>query len=402
MRRFAQNVKLFSVSDIMFIGNLDTGCLIGLTSEGAKLCRLFSRGRLSEDSFLEKDPVLHSALKRNSFFEGSGKRAGKSSYLHITQRCNLACVGCYSKPAEPSPDLSLESLVRIVRFLSSIDITTLHISGGEPFLREDLLDIATEAKNQGFHWIDIITNGTCVRPESAKGLSRIVDMVYVSLGNFDNRAPRSIKGHNCFDRVIDNINLLQSEGVKVSLLPTIHSENIDDMPRYAKLARELGAQISFSILSCSSCNPNLGGFAFDQSTLRQLAKAITESVGRSKRQPILTAKNYCGAGIGQISVAADGKIYPCHMLHSSLYRIGDALEGVLLDSDELTSECRNLMSFSSDRNTTCRDCRYKFLCGGGCRARAASQRSPSAIDPYCVTLRHYYAYAISTLLDLKK
>ena len=82
--------------------------------------------------------------------------------LYVTSRCNARCKMCYNWQNidnwKNRNELSLEEIERITQSISSLQQLT--ISGGEPFLREDLADILKLfAKNCNVSWITIPTNG---------------------------------------------------------------------------------------------------------------------------------------------------------------------------------------------------------------------------------------------------
>jgi len=84
----------------------------------------------------------------------------------------------------------------------------------------------------------------------------------------------------------------------------------------------------------------------------------------------LNAGLSCGAANSVISIAADGNIYPCHMLHEKEFTLGNIFTA------ELTIENinKNVVTYfdiaNADTIEDCQDCEYKYFCSSGCRARA--------------------------------
>lgn len=76
--------------------------------------------------------------------------------------------------------------------------------------------------------------------------------------------------------------------------------------------------------------------------------------------------NECSAGEGSLTISADGSIYPCFELDGiEEYRMGDIFNGVNEDKRTLWLETCFL-----DSKIHCRECWARYICGGGCRARA--------------------------------
>ena len=97
-----------------------------------------------------------------------------------------------------------------------------------------------------------------------------------------------------------------------------------------------------------------------------------------------------GAGKTTLSVGADGNAYPCHMLQAPGYCMGNLLHNSL-DAILASPVRRELESATVENIDGCSLCDYRYLCGGGCRARAAIVDGPHTKDPYCTLLKTHYA-----------
>lgn len=392
MENSHRKVRYFTCFGVHMLGNTDNGCIVGLNEEGVSLWKLYERGLIGEATFASRDPDLFSALQSHDFFGTSRSEAGvKTSYIHITQRCNLSCKGCYSKQNQLTEDLELSDIKKMIDYLRRSGVATVHISGGEPFLRPDLSLITEYAKEIGIKYVDVITNGTMDRFVKLSDLAPYIDLVNVSIGACSDNDEGSIKGGNLYHKVMTNIQSMLDAGITVCLLPTIHSRNIDDIPRYVDLANELGVQINFSILTCSACNRDLGQYAFDKDSLSKLAAVLINMFKQTERLPLLVARRSCQAGVRQISLDAQGNIYPCHMLHSPIFKMGSALARSEVDRRLHSSELTELIDFDVENDKDCGVCSYRYICGGGCRTRTYSHsNSIEGADPYCALLKAYF------------
>lgn len=191
--RFGSNVIMFEAFSVPMVGNAATSYLIGLTSEGAEVCRRMLAEDVSEEEVAAVDAHLPEHLQRGGFLESRERSCSlQSAYLHVTQACNLDCVGCYScdEQRNRSEDLPLEALCAIVDELGRRGVSRLVISGGEPFLRDDLAALVRHAKEQaGIGSIDVLTNGTCISAEKLAALAPYVDRVSVSFDGASADAP---------------------------------------------------------------------------------------------------------------------------------------------------------------------------------------------------------------------
>lgn len=398
MNGFASGVRMFTLGTLHVIGNCNNGCVVGLTEQGAQDCADYAQGAISITELEQRQPELTSALRQYRFFcdETSARNPLQSAYLHVTDRCNMNCVGCYSRSSARNAisDLSLDEMRRIINKLARTGVKALHISGGEPALRSDLCDIVEHAKQAGITRVDLATNGFLAYAGlDLDRLASTIDKVSVSVDGLPDGSLQEIRSKESKSQQLQAIHILQSHGINVAMLPTIHAKNVEDIPSYADLAAEMGVPVNYSMLSCSACNKDLGELAFTENTLRRLAEIIAEQTARVSRNnelPALSVRLSCGAGKTTLSVGADGSVYPCHMLQSSEYCMGNILHDPM--EKILGSPVHSAFEEVTVENIDgCSSCTYRYLCGGGCRARAATANGLNTKDPYCALLNAHYA-----------
>ncbi len=87
-----------------------------------------------------------------------------------TMRCNLNCFGCYAGDYSKEEELSTALIHRLLHEAKEMGIFFITISGGEPFIKEDLLDIFAAHSEVYFQ---VYTNGTLIDERVAKALSRM-------------------------------------------------------------------------------------------------------------------------------------------------------------------------------------------------------------------------------------
>ena len=86
--------------------------------------------------------------------------------ISVTQRCNLNCPYCHREGQERKPndsvvEMTVAEIVRLVKIASSLGINRIKLTGGEPLLREDILEIVKGiARLQGLQDLSMTTNGT--------------------------------------------------------------------------------------------------------------------------------------------------------------------------------------------------------------------------------------------------
>lgn len=181
------------------------------------------------------------------------------------------------------------------------------------------------------------------------------------------------------------------------MIPTVHGKNVGELARYVALAKDLGVTMNFSLLSCEPHDAVLGALLPGEAELRQLGRSLLELAEHSPSlamdAPVgvnLSVKTNCGAGFRELSVAADGTIYPCHMLHYPQLAMGNAFIGSVADAlkSDVSGMFRNLRV---EEHEGCSDCRHMYLCGGGCRARSMfATGTLRSRDSYCAMIQEFF------------
>lgn len=399
-------IAIFSAGPFPMLGNLDTGYVIGLSPEGARICTRMQEEDVSEEEIAAVDGNLLVHLKAGGFIaDGSASPAStpnRSAYLHVTHSCNLDCTGCYSRRSgEHGPDLTLEKLELAVKKLADRGVRRLIISGGEPFLRKDLAKLVKFAKNEAsMESVDILSNGTLITLEALSGLAGYADRICISFDGLAPDAEALIRKEQRFDSLVDAISMIKEAGIPAHIIATIHRKNAQDIPAYKELAAQLGTTVNFSLLSAPEATPELNELIPDDDAMADLAHVLfgcatlSSDPNGGPLSTTLSACALCGAGNKSLSVAADGTLYPCHMLHYDEVRMGSILDDAMEDA------CANnpFEGLTVDGIDECASCDIRYLCGGGCRARAFyATKDPKQRDPYCALMKEHYSILFDAL-----
>ncbi|MFC1500310.1 GTP 3',8-cyclase MoaA [Candidatus Zixiibacteriota bacterium] len=171
--------------------------------------------------------------------------------LSVTDRCNLHCRYCM--PAA-GPDLSptdelltREELVRLTSIFLGLGIDKLRITGGEPFMRENLLDLLREVLDlPGLQALHITTNGIDVAPLVPALRDIGISGVNLSLDTLDRQTFSEITGRDSLDAVLDTLHALLAHAIPVKInTVTLGEWNTDELGRMARLACDLPVEVRF-------------------------------------------------------------------------------------------------------------------------------------------------------------
>jgi MoaA/NifB/PqqE/SkfB family radical SAM enzyme len=158
-----------------------------------------------------------------------------------TYRCNLSCPYCYLKAPLNTSELSTDEWIYVFDELASLNVLTVCFSGGEPTLRDDLLELIEQA-SEGFRAVNMATNGLLINEEFSKRLKESgISAVQVSLDGSSSSVMDKLRGRGTYKRVIKAIETLIANNIPTIVSFACTKFNISDFPNVVKLASELGA-----------------------------------------------------------------------------------------------------------------------------------------------------------------
>jgi len=171
--------------------------------------------------------------------------------LAVTDRCNLRCFYCM--PAEgieylPKNELlSYEEMERTVAILAGLGVRKVRLTGGEPFVRRDLIPfIGRLSEISGIDDISLTTNGVLTAPHVPE-LARIgVKAVNLSLDTLDRNRFHRITRRDELPKVLDTFYALLAAGIQVKINAVVmDGQNTQDLVPLTELTRELPVEVRF-------------------------------------------------------------------------------------------------------------------------------------------------------------
>ena len=139
-----------------------------------------------------------------------------------TMRCNLSCIGCYAKDYPRNDDLSLRRIDEILYEAEALGTFLFIITGGEPLLREGILELFQNHKKLLFL---MVTNGTLMTEKSAKIIAQAGNIVPVVSVEGTREQTDSRRGHGIYDKVQKAMKQLETAGALFGFSAMVSSEN---------------------------------------------------------------------------------------------------------------------------------------------------------------------------------
>jgi len=160
--------------------------------------------------------------------------------ISVTQRCNLNCFYCHREGCKcEGQELPLDSIERAVQVAKEFGIKKIKITGGEPLIRKDIVDIVRVVAQDGLKDVSLTTNGTLLselaRDLADAGLKRI----NVSLDTLRQDRYQKITGAQMLSRVIEGVDAAVAAGlhpVKLNmvLLRGVNEDEVESMIEFTK------------------------------------------------------------------------------------------------------------------------------------------------------------------------
>lgn len=160
---------------------------------------------------------------------------------NLIRRCNLTCKHCYATSADIdfAGELSTEEIYRVMDELKAFNVPVLILSGGEPMLHPDILEIAGRAKERGFY-VGLSSNGTLIDNTNINSLVNLdLDYLGISIDGMKETHDKFRRRAGAFDEAVRGVELCQSHGIRVGLRFTLTQDNHRDLPQLLQLMREL-------------------------------------------------------------------------------------------------------------------------------------------------------------------
>ena len=340
---------------------------------------------------------------------------------NTTRRCNLKCVHCYSHSADKDygGEMSAAEGRALLKDIADFGCKVILFSGGEPTLREGILDLVEYAAELGLRPV-FSTNGTKLTTEAIKVFKK-AGLAYagVSIDGLEETHDkfRGVKG--AFAEAMKGVRNCLENGVKVGFRFTLTAMNQQDLPGLFDLIDKEGVP-RFCIYHLVYAGR--GTKLMEEDQTREDARASMDLIMdralalHEKGNPVevLTVDNHCdgphlylrmarekrpgtdeamrlmrsvggnSTGYGIVCVSWDGTVYPDQFWRH--LPVGNVLERplseILQDDDiEILHQLRNRGDLLEGR---CGACKFKDICNGNFRVRAeAATGRVWAPDPAC-------------------
>jgi molybdenum cofactor biosynthesis protein A len=171
--------------------------------------------------------------------------------LAVTDRCNLRCFYCMPEEGMkylPKKELlTFEEIERIVTLLAQMGITKIRLTGGEPFVRTDLMELISRITSiNGIYDVHITTNGILTAPHVKELKAMGIASVNLSMDTLDAARFKMITRRDEFAKTWHTLQLLLENEIPVKLNAVVmENKNTDDITPMVELTRRQNISVRF-------------------------------------------------------------------------------------------------------------------------------------------------------------
>ncbi len=231
----------------------------------------------------------------------------------MTNKCNLRCKHCLTSSGESIPnELTTEEAQLVLTKFSSIGVTTIYFTGGEPFSRPDLLIILRKAAILELH-TEVITNATMLNKRKLEIIKELGVKLGISLDGANSLIHDTIRGQGSFEKVIKVLKLCQIYEIPVQLYVVVTKDNIHQIKSLEELAKDYGCNgIHFNELNlfgrALKFTKELNPSPKESNELSNVIAKVTNEVFAEKMSK---PDKRCWIDGSTLYMSADGNLYFC-------------------------------------------------------------------------------------------
>lgn len=219
--------------------------------------------------------------------------------LAVTDRCNLRCYYCMPEEGIEYVNrqelMTYEEMIRTVSAFAKQGISKIRITGGEPFLRKDLMYFLKNISQiPAIHKINITSNGTLLS-DKIDDLKRLgINSINLSLDSLNRERFHKITRRDDFTKVMNCLNDLLDNDFEVKINMVVLSEqNVEDIIPMLELTKDKPVSVRFIEEMPFNGTQGKGNVEFwSYHKILEKIRAVYPAISKVQDQPFSTSVNY--------------------------------------------------------------------------------------------------------------
>lgn len=294
----------------------------------------------------------------------------------FTDQCNLRCRHCANASGEMKrgKELEKDDLLEIADKICALHPKSICLTGGEPLYNPYFWDIVNYIKSQYNGDFRLMTNGTLINEENASKLAEQFFSIDISLDGVDEESCAKIRGKHVFGKVIQGIKLLNKHGAERIVVSMVDCRATHEYIQSFKdlCTNELGVKYMVRAFD------RVGRGEENRSELENPPLTIFENDADEKKENKQVSikkdeKRYmpdifgCKAALMEFYIDYRGQIFPCPVLDSKEFLLGNVLqedlEQYIFEKKYMESKgYGTLLQYLPWNLPECSDCKNQLFC----------------------------------------
>jgi radical SAM protein with 4Fe4S-binding SPASM domain len=351
--------------------------------------------------------ISYTEFSKRIYEKVRAERIPYSGVIELSFRCNHNCVHCYVSHPPEGKELTYQEICDILDVVVSEGCLFLLITGGEPLIRSDFLDIYKYAKKKGLI-ITLFTNGTLITDEIADYFKEWPpDKVEITIHGITKETYEKVTGvKGSFDKCMRGIHLLLERKIPLNLKTVVMTVNKHEIGKIKKYVEELGLDFRFDAMINAGLEGNSNPCMVRISP-EEVVKLDIEDEERTRGWtefcekfwgPVQSGKLYnCGAGLNSFHIDPYGKMSVCTMSRYPNYdlRYGSFHDGYYNFFPKI------LAQKLKDEQNKCDQCEMLVLCGQCPGLAQLESDDPEKPVEYLCRIAHLRAAAFKKEVNQK-
>ncbi len=293
--------------------------------------------------------------------------------IDVIQNCNYRCKHCYIKYSFGESEdkyLSFDELDGLFVQLGKYGAASVSLTGGEPLLRKDIVDIVKSAKKNNLYCC-LKSNGFLLTKDLIHTFESVgLDEIVLSIYGMDNNEYHSVTDYaaakeHVFEKLFENIQYLISSRIRTELRYVLLKQNYKSYARFVDICKKIGLkkeQYDF-IIDINPDNNSNESTSSNGMNVKQQEEFLQEFYKLDKETFFLKYDNNykykkCLVGKHLVHIKCNGDVYPCPNFPISVGNIKKQTFNEIWEDSPLLNELRAISEDAFD----CRGCDDRDKC----------------------------------------
>ncbi len=288
-------------------------------------------------------------------------RIPTTAVIELLTACNLKCEHCYL-PSHNDFGYSLKEIKKLIVELRELGVIHLLLTGGEIFLRKDIIEIIKFARDLHLR-VTLLSNATLLTNELVNSIGNLYitefSTTIFSLTPQINDSITKVPGS--LEKIKKNILLLKSAGVRVKIKMPVMQKNVDSFSQLKDYCNENDMEFmpTFCISSKINGEKSPCKLRVDKQKLRDVLARLDDSDPLFQKHTYVPDDPPCQAIFCSFSIDCKGDVFPCNSIP---FKIGNIYECSIKDIWYNSPQLKYIQNIKKSEINDCVTCQHRDYC----------------------------------------